>query len=84
MTTVSISTSVYVDVDVDIDLEEIDTDDLLTELGRREVDLGNGIDPDRLERLGNDLYYALLYDRNDKALKAAKLVAEEITGRIVS
>ncbi|AQS50515.1 hypothetical protein PAEH1_01280 [Paenalcaligenes hominis] len=76
MTTISIATTVYVDVDLD----EIDTDDLIAELGRREVDLGNGIDPDRLERLGNDLYYALLYDRNDKALKAAKLVAEEITG----
>lgn len=80
MTTISIATTVYVDVDLD----EIDTDDLIAELGRREVDLGNGIDPDRLERLGDDLYYAFLYGREDKAIEIAKRVAEEITGRAIS
>lgn len=71
-------------VEVDVDLAEIDTDDLVSELDNRDIDLGNGMCVDKLERLGNDLFYALLYGREDKALEAAKRVAEEITGRILT
>lgn len=80
MTVISVSTW----VEVDVDLAEIDTDDLILALEKRDIEIGGGICVDRLERLGNDLFYAFLYGREDQILEAAKRTAEEITGRILT
>jgi hypothetical protein len=71
-----VSVSAYVDVDVD--LEEIDTDDLIEELQRRNVGVPDGNVEDVTE-----MFYAFKLGRTDRAMELAKKIAQDHVGGIL-
>jgi hypothetical protein len=74
-----ISMTVYVgEVDVDVDLEDIDTDDLVEELKRRNIGAPEGDINDVVE-----MFYAFKLGRNDRAIELARKIAQDHVGGIL-
>lgn len=65
-------------IDVDIDLEDIDTDDLIEELQRRNAGVPEGNVEDVTE-----MFYAFKLGRTERAMELAKKIAQDHTGRIL-
>jgi hypothetical protein len=65
-------------IDVEIDLEDIDTDDLIEELQRRNV----GVPEGNIENV-EEMFYAFKLGRSDRAMELAKKIAQDHTGRIL-
>jgi hypothetical protein len=72
----TISVPVTIDTDVDVDLGELETDDLREELERRGEHAPGSIDFE-------PLYIAMAYGHNDEALRLAREIVQEATGRIL-
>lgn len=69
-------------VTVTVDLDEWDDDELIEELNGR----NNGYKPlpvDTIKERGTALYYALQFKNDAEAMKIARQLAEDITGRII-
>lgn len=65
-------------VDVDIDMEDIDTDDMIEELQRRNVGTPDGRTEDVVE-----MFYAFKLGRTDRAMELAKKIACDYMGMIL-
>lgn len=65
-------------IDIDIDLEEIDTDDLVEELQRRNTGVPEGNVEDVTE-----MFYAFKLGNTARAMELAKKIACDHTGRIL-
>lgn len=74
-------TYVKVEVRVSDVLDELDDDDLIEELKQRKA-LPEASPPDLSEDV-EELFYALKYGTDEKALEVARRIAQEHTGRII-
>ena len=71
-------TTITVTTDAEVDLEEIDTNDLVEELSRRDVGCGESV-----KELIDELFYAFKFGKNDLVLSLAKQIAQEHKGMIL-
>ena len=76
MSTISVTVNVG-EVDVDVDLDDIDTEDLIEELERR-----NKLSSEVNEMI-TEMFYAFKLGREDHAMKLARNIAEEHVGGIL-